>query len=142
MPKALQTNGNLATNWKKFKHAWDNYVIVARINQFEEEFQTAVFLSTIGEDGLELFEGMNFDPEDDWKKLNTIMTKFEDLCIGETNETYERYIFNSRNKEGGESIDKYVNALHTLAQLCKFCTCLHDSLVRDRLVLGIRNSGT
>ena len=41
MPKVLRTDGNLATNWKKFKRAWNNYAIVARINQFEEEFQTA-----------------------------------------------------------------------------------------------------
>ena len=69
MAKALRTNGNLATNWKKFKRAWDNYMIIARINQFEEEFRTTAFLSAIDEDGLELFEGMNFDPEDDRKKL-------------------------------------------------------------------------
>ena len=142
MPKVLRTDGNLATNWKKFKRAWNNYAIVARINQFEEEFQTAAFLSAIGEDGLELFEGMNFDPEDDRKKLDAVMTKFEDLFIGETIETYERYIFNSRNQEEGESIDKDVTALRTLAQSCTFCSCLHDSLVRDRLLLGIRNSGT
>ena len=85
---------------------------------------------------------MNFDPQDDRKKLDAVMTKFEDLCIGQTNETYERYVFNSRNQEEGESIDKCVNALRTLAQSYNFCSCLHDSLVRDRLVLGIRNSGT
>ena len=33
----------------------------------------------------------------DRKKLDAVITKFEDLCIRETNETYERYIFNSRN---------------------------------------------
>ena len=87
MPKALRTDRNLATNWKKFKCVWENYAIVARINQFEEEFQKAAFLSVIGEDGLELFNGMNLNPEDDRKKLNAIITKFEELCIGETNET-------------------------------------------------------
>lgn len=99
MPKRLRTDRNLATNWKKFKLTWDNYAIVARVNQFEEEFQTAAFLSAIGEDGLELFDGMNFHPEYDMKKLDAVIAKFEELCIGETNETYERYIFNSRNQE-------------------------------------------
>ena len=95
MPKAPRTDGNLATHWKKFKRAWDNNAIVTRINQFEEEFQTAACLSAIGKDGLELFNGMHFDPEDDRKKLYAVITKFEEVCIGETNETYERYIFNS-----------------------------------------------
>ena len=27
-----------------------------------------------------------------------------------------------------------------LAQSCNFCNCLHDSLIRDRIVLGIKDS--
>lgn len=104
-PKALRSDGNLATNWKKFNRAWDNYAIVARINQFEAEFQTATFLSAIVEDGLELFEIMNFDPEDDRKKLDAILTKFEDLCIGETNETYERTHSTIETKKAKASIN-------------------------------------
>lgn len=44
----------------------------------------------IVEDGLELFEIMNFDLEDDRKKFDVVLMKFEDLCIGEINEIYER----------------------------------------------------
>jgi hypothetical protein len=36
MPKPLKIEGNLPTNWKRFKRNWDNYVIVARLNRFEE----------------------------------------------------------------------------------------------------------
>jgi len=36
----------------------------------------------------------------------------------------------------------YVGELRTLAQLCNFCTCLHDSLIRDRIVLGIHGANT
>ena len=50
--------------------------------------------------------------------------------------------FNSRDQKEGESIDAYVGALRTLAQKCNFCTCLHDSLIRDRIVLGVRESET
>jgi hypothetical protein len=64
------------------------------------------------------------------------------LCLGETNETYERFIFNSRQKSDEESIDKYVTTLRKLAQTCNFCACLHDSLIRDRLVLGINDNAT
>ena len=58
LPKALIIEGNLAANWKKFKRTWDNYAVVARLNRFEEEFKTATFLSCIGEDALEIFEGL------------------------------------------------------------------------------------
>ena len=41
-----------------------------------------------------------------------------------------------------EAIDRYEGELRTLAQSCNFCTCLHDILIRYRIVLGIRDGGT
>lgn len=98
MPKPLQTDGNLTTNWKRFKRAWDNYAILARLNRFEDEFKTATFLSCIGESALEVYDGMDFAIPDDRKKLYIVIQKFSALCVGATNETYERFIFNSRQK--------------------------------------------
>jgi len=97
----------------------------------------AMFLSVIGEDALEMFDGMDFTPETDRQILSKVGEKFEEFCIGEANETYERFIFNRRDQEENESIDQYVTVLRKLAQTCNFCSCLHDSLIRDRLVLGI-----
>lgn len=98
-----------------------------------------MFLSVIGEDVLEMFDGMDFTPETDRQILSKVGEKFEEFCIGEANETYERFIFNRRDQEENESIDQYVTVLRKLAQTCNFCSCLHDSLIRDRLVLGIRD---
>ena len=39
-------------------------------------------------------------------------------------------------------MDAYVGELRTLALSCNFCTCLRDTLVRYRIVLGIRDGGT
>ena len=142
MPKALKTEGNLASNWKRFKRAWDNYAIVARLNRFEDNFKTATFLSCVGEDALEIFEGMDFASAEDRAKLDIVVNKFQELCLGETNEIYERFIFNSRQKKENETVDQYVTALRTLAQTCNFCACLHDSLIRDRLVIGISENTT
>ena len=108
MPKALTIEGNLAATWKKFKRTWDNYAVVARLNRFEDEFKTATFLSCIGEDALEIFEGLDFPSEDDRKKLEVVITKFQEFCFGETNETYERFVFNSRQKKENETVDQYI----------------------------------
>ena len=91
-----------------------------------------MFLSVIGEDALEIFDGMDFTPETDNQVL-------EEFCIRETNETYERFIFNRRDQAENGSIDQYVTVLRKLAQTCNFCNCLYGSLIRDRLVLGVRN---
>ena len=88
---------------------------------------------------MEIFDGMDFTPETDRQVLSKVIEKVEEFCIGETNETYERFIFNRRGQEENESIDQYVTVLRKLAQTYNFCNCLHDSLIRDRLVLGIRD---
>ena len=52
----------------------------------------------------------------------------------------------SRNEEEGESIVKYVNALHTLVQSCNFFLCshyeqLHNSLAAPKpLYLALESS--
>jgi hypothetical protein len=70
------------------------------------------------------------------------MVKLEKYCIGEVNEIYERYCFNKRDKLPAESVDSFVAELKTLAKTCNFCDCLRDSLIRDRIVLGIKNEQT
>ena len=114
-PQALKIDGNLVANWKRFKRSWQNYVILARLDKFEENFKAALFLSVIGEEAPELFEGMDFATEMDRNILGKIVEKFEEFCIEETNETYERFVFNRRNQEENESIEQYVTAIRKLA---------------------------
>ena len=109
-----------------------------RLQQFDEEYKTATFLSAIGEEALEIYEGMTFNPPKSSKVLDSVVQKFEEYCIGQTNETFEQYLFNSRSQKEDESIDHYVSALRTLAKSCNFCQCLHDSLIRHRIVFGVK----
>ena len=75
LPQALKIDGNLAVNWKRFKRSCQNYAIIARLDKFEENFK-ALFLSVIGEDTLEMFEGMDFAIETDRQILSKIVEKF------------------------------------------------------------------
>lgn len=46
------------------------------------------------------------------------------------------------NKIDGEPIDAHVRVLRTLAKTCNFCTCLQDSLIRDRIFLAVLEGDT
>ena len=83
---------------------------------------------------------MHFADSDDKQKLNKVIEQFQTTFIGETNETYERFIFNSRDQKEGETIEQYITVLRTLAQSCNFCTCLKETLLRDRVVLGVKDN--
>ena len=55
------------------------------------------------------------------------------------NVIFERAKFNSRKQEPNEPVDVFITALYTLAEHCNYGT-LHDEMVRDRIVVGIRDS--
>ena len=130
-----------AVNWKVYKRQWDNYVIVAQLTKHPEDYRVTLFLYSIGPDAVKIYNSFYLS-EENRRKLSEIMKEFDKYAIGETNQTYERYVFNSRDQKGGESINAYVGELRTLAQTCNFCPCLHDSLIRDRIVLGVHAGDT
>ena len=98
-------------------------------------------LTCLGADALEIVDGLNFANDDERKDIDVVQEKLEVFWVGETNEIYERYQFNKWDQESGESIDSYVASLPTLAKTCNYGSLL-DSLVLNRIVVGIRDNGT
>ncbi|XP_033731751.1 uncharacterized protein K02A2.6-like [Pecten maximus] len=140
-PPKLDLKGNICTNWKRFKRVWDNYEVASGLSNKENSMRTATFLTCIGPDALEIFEGFEFADDNESKNLDVVIGKFNTFCIGKTNEIYERYLFNRREQEQSENIDTYVSALRKLAKTCNYGT-LEDNLIRDRIVIGVRDNTT
>ena len=67
--------------------------------------------------------------------------KSKEHCEPNKNVSYEKYKFFSRAQESGESIDQYVTILRKLCETCEFGT-LKNSLIKDRIVLGVNNTKT
>ena len=115
-PGKLVTTGNVADNWKVWKQMWSNYMVIAQLEMKPPPYKVALFLHCIGVDTLKIFNSFQFDSTDDKNDLAKIIQKFDGFTIGELNETFERYTFNSRNQQENESIDTYVTALRTLTK--------------------------
>ena len=96
-------------------------------------------LTCISSDALDVTDAMKFLKEDQRKDPEVILEKMKQYGIGECNETYERYVFNRRDQESNESVDAYVTALRQLVKTCNYGS-LTDSLIRDRMVVGINDS--
>ena len=138
MPPPLKMTGNLAANWKTFRSMWTNYETATKLNHEQEEVRVATLLSCVGLEAFELFQSLDFEHEDDRKKMKAVLDRLEKHCVGETNETFERYIFRNRNQDENEPIETYVTVLRALVRSCKFRD-LEESLLRDQIVKGIRD---
>ncbi|XP_048576175.1 uncharacterized protein LOC125557547 [Nematostella vectensis] len=138
-PEPVKLAKNGVESWKIWKQLWQHYCIVSNADSHSPQFKKSLLISTMGIEALQIYNGC--DPvETDTAK--DILTKLDAHILGETNETYERYKFNTRVQKPDESIDSYVASLKTLAETCNFCECLKTSLLRDRVVLGVKDDHT
>ena len=138
-PIALKLGDDKSGNWKLWKQVWDNYCTISNMSARTVEYQRSYLITTMGMEALALYNGL--DPADNDTAAD-IINKLNTHILGETNETFERYKFNTRIQKKEESIDTYVAVLKTLAKSCNFCACLKDTLLRDRIVLGVRDDDT
>ena len=93
----------------------------------------------IGDEALDVYNTFTWDDDEDKVKIDKVLEQFEKFCEPRKNTIYERYLFFSRGQESGESIDKYATVLRNMADNCEFRD-LKDSLIRDRIVLGVTDN--
>ena len=72
------------------------------------------------------------------RSYEVVKKKFDDYFMKKKNVIYERAKFNMRRQEEAEPVDAFITALYNLASKCDYGT-LNDELIRDRIVVGIRN---
>ena len=140
-PAPLKVAGEAADDWERFKCEFENYEIATDLVDCDEKKRAAVFLACIGSAAHAIFRTFKFETDGDRAKIEKIKEQFDKHWLGEVNVTYERYVFHQRIQQPGESVEDFVADLRKLAKSCAF-EQLEDSLIRDRLVVGIRDDPT
>ena len=85
-----------------------------------------------------IYDSFNLN-ENDWKNPETIAYRFETFAKGIINETMERHSFNNKKQEDGETFDNFLTNIKVLSKKCNFCNQCYPSILRDRIVCGIRD---
>ncbi|XP_044766427.1 uncharacterized protein LOC123322548 [Coccinella septempunctata] len=111
-PSEMKLEEDPAVEWKFFLQKFKIFIQATKAESESEEYKAALLLNCI--------------------------EKFEAYFIPSVNVTYERYIFFTRDMEESETVDEYVTQLKQLSKNCEF-EKLTDSLIKDRLVLGIKD---
>ena len=124
--------------WKRWKEEITLYMDLAMDGR-EEKTKVKLFLYTIGNQGREIYDTLPFSRGPTERSLKDVIDAFETHCNPKKNETVERYKFFTRVQEEGEPLEKFIVDLKILASTCNFTT-LRESLVRDRIICGIRDS--
>ena len=137
-PDELVLAGNIAENWRKFKQEFELYLVATGLDTKTSRQKIALLLHVARKQAIEVYNTFSFTEEEDGD-FDSVIEKFNSYCNPKKNETYERYVFHSRKQLQGEPIEQFVTDLKLKAQTCQFEN-LKDSMIRDRLVLGVTNT--
>ncbi len=139
-PKPLVFDDNIATGWKTWKNAWNRFEIATGIHKQEGVVRVSTLLSIIGEDGIKTFDTFTaWEEGESEDSIGHVLKKFDEYCEPRTQVIYERYRFNNRKQEPCENVSINLTELRTIARNCDHEPITPDEILRDRLVLGIRD---
>lgn len=124
-------------DWSSWIASYERYRLATGLDKQEEKLQVNSLLLHMGSNVDQLLATMGKQPEqltkyDEGKQL------FADYYEKKTNIMYERAKFNLRNQRDHETAEEYIADVVRLAKSCKYGP-LEEELVRDRLVVGIRD---
>ena len=117
-----------------------NFSLATELNKKPEPVQVATLLTVVGEEAREVFATFtDWAEEGDDAKITPVLEKFAAYCEPRKSVPFERYRFNKRAQELGESYEQYRTTLRKLAESCEFREITPDEILRDRLIFGIRD---
>lgn len=136
-PSPLVLTGNVAANWKIFKQNLEIYITASTKDSANDKVKVALLLNFVGQEGLDLYNTFTFEQGEE-VKFKAVLDAFQDFATPKKNEVYERYVFNNRCQQHGETFDHFTTDLKKLAKSCEYGD-LNDSIIRDRIIIGVNN---
>ncbi|KAJ8877378.1 hypothetical protein PR048_021832 [Dryococelus australis] len=129
-PSPLILDGNLGENLRKFKQHSKVFMLAMGFVSKQFQVKVAMLLNVIGDGAVELQARLQ-------KSVEGFLA---DYCDPVKNIAVERFKFYSRLLDECESFESFLIYLEKLMKSCEFKDQT-DSVVRDRIYLGIRDKG-
>ena len=124
--------------WGKWKRRFEQFCLASGLSAESEERQVSTLLYTLGEDAEDVLSSTNIS-EDNRKKYSEVMSKLDSFFQVRKNVIYEHARFNRRMQLADESVEQFITNLYQLVEHCEYGN-LRDEMIRDRIVVGIRDS--
>ena len=133
-----QFNFSRPEEWTKWVRRFERFRKASGLEEKDEEVQINTLIYAMGDDADDILRSFRLSAADS-KKYDTVKAKFDAHFVKRRNVVYERAKFNLRRQRDGESVDSFITAIYGLAEYCGYGN-LHDEMIRDRIVVGIRDS--
>lgn len=136
-PAAMSDEGNIATNWREWKSAFDYYLIAIGKETATSREKCALFMHVIGKCGRDILEELDLDDESK-QDYSVLVSKFANHCDPARNVNYVRHVFFDTYQRD-EGFDKFLSTLKLKSKACEFGQ-LRNSLILTQLIRGIKDN--
>lgn len=123
--------------WERWIRRFDRFRLASNLNATSEENQVNTLVYCMGDEAEDVLKGLTLTAEAR-KTYKDVKDGFDAFFVPKKNIIYERAKFNQRVQLPGETVDSFITALYGLAKHCNYGQ-LQSELIRDRLVVGLRN---
>ena len=124
--------------WSRWKKRFEQFRLASGLNKESGERQASTLLYCLGDDAEDVLLSSEISDEDR-KDYAKVVSTFDGYFQVRKNVIFERARFNRRSQRDGENAEEYIAALYSLAENCQY-GALKEEMIRDRLVVGIRDS--
>src|SRR5207249_228345 len=114
---------------------YNRYRNISGLSLRDQDSQVDALLYTMGSGAEDLLAKLQMTPAE-LSSYSTVEKKLTEHFVPKNNVIYERFLFNRRVQQPGESVDTFITDLFKLAETCEFAQ-LKDDLIRDRIVVGL-----
>ncbi|CAB4024099.1 Transposon Tf2-6 poly [Paramuricea clavata] len=126
-----------SSEWTRWIRRFERFRFAIELDKKEEAKQVNALIYTMGDEADDIITSLGLS-EQEMKSYETVRDKFENHFIAKRNVIFERAKFNVRIQDENEPVESFITDLHCLAKYCEF-DVLKDQLIRDRIVVGLRN---
>lgn len=134
LPEPLTLLGTIVENWRRFCQESEINLLSSEKEE-KDEVKIVLLFNCFGRELLDIYNTLPAE-EADKKKYKTLVSKLQEYCEPKKHVTYERYVFNSRVQQAGETVDNFVTDLRKKATDCEFGD-FKDDMIRDTIICGI-----
>jgi len=128
------------TSWQVWIKRFERYISVAGLTEKSNKEKVDLLCYTMGNKAEDILNQVlpNVTGDTTFKEVKEA---FDGYFAPKKNIIFERFKFNSRVQQADESVDSFITALHKLTETCEY-NMLKSELIRDRLVIGVRDPKT
>lgn len=123
--------------WERWFQRFERFRLASGLCEADEDVQVSKLIYSMGPEADDILSSLKISSGDinQWQPVKEALSKY---FIPKRNVIFERAKFNQRKQEEGETADSFITALHVLTEYCDY-GALHDDLIRDRIVVGLRD---